>query len=74
MALDQKEAFEGLTVFSATTATRRERLGDDITSWLQAHPELVPVDTVVRLSSDTQFHCLSILVFWRSNVSLSRSS
>jgi putative lipoic acid-binding regulatory protein len=56
---------DGMTVFSATTGQRRERLGDDITTWLQAHPERVPMNTVVRQSSDSRFHCLSILIFWR---------
>jgi hypothetical protein len=68
-SLDRKTPFDGLVVFSATTSSRRDNLGDDITSWLRANPGLVPVDTVVRLSSDARFHCLSILVFWRNEAS-----
>ena len=58
--------FDGLVVFSATTVERRNKLGEEVTAWLAAHPQLMPVDTVVRLSSDWRFHCLSILVFWRA--------
>jgi hypothetical protein len=61
--------FDGLTVFSATTSFRRDTLGDDITEWLRRHPELTPVNTVIRLSSDARFHCLSILIFWRGSPS-----
>lgn len=58
--------YDGVKVFSATTLARRQRLGEDITDWLQAHPEAVPVNTVVHSSSDARFHCLSIVVFWRT--------
>jgi hypothetical protein len=51
MAGDDDQRFDGVMVFSATTAERRERLGDEITTWLGKHPQRVPVDTVVRLSS-----------------------
>ena len=56
--------YDGLKVFSVTMAARRARLGEEITEWLRAHPECVPVRTVVRQSSDARFHCLSILIFW----------
>jgi hypothetical protein len=58
-------SFDGLTVFSATTSYRRDVLGNDITEWLRRHPELTPVETVVQLSSDKRFHCMSIVIFWR---------
>jgi hypothetical protein len=57
--------YDGVQVFSATTISRRERLGDDLNAWQRAHPGLVPVSTQVRQSSDSQFHCFSIIVFWR---------
>lgn len=61
-----KCGYDGVKVFSATTFRRREMLGDDIRAWLRAHPERVPANTIVRQSSDARFHCLSILIFWRS--------
>lgn len=58
--------YDGLKVFSTTMVAQRERLGEVIAEWLRAHPERVPVETVVRQSSDARFHCLSILIFWRA--------
>lgn len=60
-------ATTGVKVFTATMIERRARLGDDITSWLRAHPDCLPVRAEVRLSSDAKFHCLSIVIFWRSS-------
>ena len=57
--------FTGVKVFSATKAKDREDLGDAITRWLKEHPEIQPVDRVVTQSSDREFHCLSITVFYR---------
>ena len=50
-------------VFSATKARDRDALGDRITLWLSANPGIEVQDTVVRLSSDSSFHCLSIVLF-----------
>ncbi len=57
--------FEGLKVFSTTLARDRDALSDRITTWMREHPQLEVVDTVVRQSSDKEFHCLSILLFYR---------
>jgi hypothetical protein len=57
--------FHGATVFSATMARDRDNLGERITAWLRQHAEVEVVDTVVSLSSDAKFHCLSITLFWR---------
>jgi len=62
---DETLSFDGLMIFSATTVGRRERLGDDITAWLRDHPDRIPVDTLVRQSSDARFHCITLLIFWR---------
>lgn len=62
---DGESGFDGVKVFSATTVGRREKLGEDIIAWLRAYPERVPVDTVVRQSSDARFHCFTIVMFWR---------
>ena len=55
----------GLKVFSATKARDRESLGETITSWIHAHPELEVFEKVVTQSSDAEFHCLAITVFYR---------
>ena len=60
-----RNAYQGVRVFTATKAQERERLGEQVTEWLRAHPTVEIVDTVVKQSSDQQFHCLSIVVFYR---------
>jgi hypothetical protein len=51
-------------VFSATKAKDRDLLGDKITDWLRANPDLEIIEKTVTLSSDSAFHCLSIVLFW----------
>lgn len=58
--------FNGVRVFSATMMAEREQLGERVTDWLRQHPELKPVDVVVTQSSDQQFHCVAITVFYRT--------
>ena len=57
--------YDAVKVFSATKAQERENLGVRVTSWLSENEPITVVDTVVRQSSDQQFHCLSIIVFYR---------
>ena len=57
-------AFNGVKVFSATKAREREDLGENITRWLRANPGLRIVDKVVTQSSDREFHCLTITLFF----------
>ncbi len=57
--------YDGVKVFSATKASDRDALGDRVTLWLDEQSDITIVDTQVRQSSDQQFHCLSILVFYR---------
>lgn len=56
--------YEGVKLFSATKAMDRERLGEAITDWLDRRPDIEVVDTVIRQSSDNQFHCVTILIFY----------
>ena len=57
--------FDGVKVFSATKAREREELGETITKWVQEHPNLKIVDRIVTQSSDNEFHCLTITLFFR---------
>lgn len=59
------ERFTGCKVFSATLARDRDAMSNTINDWMAAHPELEVVDKVVTLSSDRQFHCLTITLFYR---------
>lgn len=58
--------YDGVKVFSATKYRDREVLGDFLTSWVSTQPDLEIVDHVVRQSSDVAYHCLSILIFYRT--------
>jgi len=59
--------FDGVKVFSATKARERELLGDRLTNWLSQNPKYNVVDTVVTQSSDHEFHCLTITVFYQTS-------
>jgi hypothetical protein len=56
--------YTGCKVFTATKFQDRERLGEAITAWLGANQGVEIVDTVTLQSSDSQFHCLSCLIFY----------
>lgn len=56
----------GVKVFSATKAKERELLGEVITDWLRANGDKYDiVDKIVTQSSDSEFHCLTITLFYR---------
>ncbi|HET6438660.1 MAG TPA: hypothetical protein VFG59_11395 [Anaeromyxobacter sp.] len=57
--------FTGLKVFSTTLARDREAMGDQITRWIAEHPGLEIVSREVAQSSDKEFHCLTITLFYR---------
>lgn len=59
------QTFNGCKVFSATKAEERNRLGESITTWLAANPGIELVDRTVTQSSDSEFHCLTIVLFYR---------
>ena len=54
----------GVKVFSATKAKEREALGDNVTKWLKHNPNVQVVDKIVTQSSDSEFHCLTITIFY----------
>lgn len=60
--------FDGLKVFSATKAKERDELGEKITEWLTRNPEVVVVDKTITQSSDSEFHCLTITLFYQGKV------
>ena len=55
----------GVKVFSATKAKERELLGELITDWIRSHPDHEIVDKIVTQSSDSEFHCLTITLFYK---------
>jgi hypothetical protein len=61
-------SFTGVKVFSATLQRDRDSLGDRVTEWLAANQSFRVVDGVVRQSSDAEFHCVSITLFYKEQV------
>jgi hypothetical protein len=61
--------FTGVKVFSATKAKEREELGEVITRWIRDNPSVEILDKIVTQSSDREFHCLTITVFFAQSAS-----
>jgi hypothetical protein len=61
----ERNGFDGVRVFSATMHEPRAHLGERVTSWLAANPHHDIVDIVVTQSSDAEFHCVAITVFYK---------
>jgi len=66
------DAYAAVKVFSATKQVDRDRLGETVSDWLAAMESKVPkfqvVDTVITQSSDSEFHCLVITIFYSPRV------
>ena len=58
--------FSGIKVFSTTLARDRENMGENITKWIKDNPNVEVVDRVVTQSSDKEFHCLTITLFYKA--------
>lgn len=61
-------AFNGVKVFSATMVAERSVLGETVTAWIGAHPQFSVTEIVVTQSSDSQFHCIALSVFYREEL------
>lgn len=57
--------FTGVKVFSATKAKEREELGEHVTRWIRDNPQAQIIDKIVTQSSDREFHCLTITIFYQ---------
>jgi hypothetical protein len=58
--------FTGVKVFSATKAREREDLGEQVTRWIRDNPNAQITDKIVTQSSDREFHCLTITIFYQA--------
>jgi hypothetical protein len=61
-----ENSFTAIKVFSTTLARDREVMGETITRWLKEHADIELVDRTVTQSSDKEFHCLSITLFYKT--------
>jgi hypothetical protein len=59
------QKYDNVKIFSATKARDRDSLGDRVTEWLRDNRVEI-VNKVVRQSSDAEFHCLTITLFYRN--------
>ena len=59
------DRFTGVKVFSTTLARDREQMGETIGRWIAEHPEIEILDKQVTQSSDREFHCLTVTLFYR---------
>lgn len=60
--------FDGVKVFSATKAREREEISLRITEWLHKNRgKMTIVDKVVTQSSDSEFHCFTITIFYKTS-------
>jgi hypothetical protein len=55
---------QSVKVFSATKHNERNALGEQITRWLNQEPEKDVHRVETLQSSDSEFHCLSIIYFY----------
>lgn len=60
-----REAYNGVKVFSATKARDRDQLGERVTDWIRKNKGINILDTCVRQSSDQEFHCLTVVLFYQ---------
>jgi hypothetical protein len=58
--------WDSCKTFSATRHRDRVGLGEAITEWIAKHRDCEVVDREVVQSSDRDFHCLSIVLFYKS--------
>lgn len=71
---NKMESFSGVKVFSATKFRERGALGEEITFWIQSNPDKFVVDKEVRQSSDSEFHCLSIILFYQEGTVVTKGN
>ena len=60
-------SFDSIKVFSTTLARDREVMCENITRWIKENPGIEIVDRTVTQSSDKEFHCLTVTIFYRAN-------
>ena len=60
----QDRRFNGVKVFSATMVADRSGLGEKVTDWMAKHPQYAITEIVVTQSSDAQFHCVALTIFY----------
>ncbi len=65
IVLQPNVMFNAVKIFSATMLADRAQLGEKVTGWMADHAGKI-TEMVVTQSSDSEFHCLAITVFYRN--------
>lgn len=67
---ERAKAVRGVKVFSATMAKERNAIGDRVTDWIRDEhrrsPRFEILDYIVTQSSDSEFHCYTMTMFYRA--------
>jgi len=56
--------YNSIKVFTATKARERVGLGETVTRWIRDNLDCEIVNARVTQSSDKEFHCLTITLFY----------
>ncbi len=59
------KGYTGVKVFSATKARERDEMGAAISRWVKQNSDLEIVDKIITQSSDKEFHCYTMTIFYR---------
>lgn len=58
--------FDGMEIFSASKHEERSRLGQRVTEWRATNSTFVITDVRLTQSSDNEFHCVTIAIFYKT--------
>lgn len=58
--------FDGMAMFSASKHADREKLSVDVTAWRQKNADKTIVEVRTMQSSDNEFHCVTIAIFYKN--------
>ena len=58
--------FDGMVMFSATKHTERKEMGTSVTDWRKANASATIVEVRTLQSSDNEFHCVTIIIFYKN--------
>lgn len=57
--------FDGMEIFSASKHEERAKLGKAVSEWRARNPTFDITDVRLTQSSDNEFHCVTIAVFYK---------
>lgn len=58
--------FDGMEIFSGSKHTERKEMGASVTAWRRNNPDVSIVEVRTLQSSDSEFHCVTIIIFYKN--------